>query len=356
MVGGVDRDHPTTPRRGSVPVGRRDRPRSRSRLAHAVAAIVLLGSVTLSSCSGEVLDDRVRIAGSETLRTYLSAASGAFLSEQPSAEVVLDLTGTGEGLSRLCDGLVEVAAASRPINDRERRACEQSGVEPVELSVGLDAVALVTAPDTGPVCLTPTQLYAATGPESTGFDDWSAAQALAQQIDPATPALALADTDVPLTVFGPRSGSGTVDTYVEFAVEPLATERGASSELRADITPSPSSGLTITESIAGPASLGIVGYAELARTEEQGRPVQVLVNGTCVAPDATSIANGTYPIQRDLRLYVDRDVATTNETAVRLIELVISDAGQELADRVGVVRVPADQLAATRSTWSSTVG
>ncbi len=322
-------------------------------LVAVLGLAIAIGGATLTACSDEVFDDRVRIAGSETLRSYLSAASGAFLTEQPSAEVVLDLTGTGEGLTSLCDGLVEVAAASRPMNDRERRACEQSGVEPIELSVGLDAVAVVTAPDSGPACLTPTQLYAATGPESTGLDDWRSAQALALQIDPSTPPLDLADAGVPLAVVGPRSGSGTVDTYVAFAVDPLAEERGAAAELRADATTSPSSGLTITESLAGPANLGIVGFAELGRTQEQVRAVAVSVDGACVAPDATTIADGTYPIQRELLLYVDRRLTTTNPTAVRLIELVISDPGQELAGRIGIVRIPADRLAQTRATWSS---
>lgn len=349
MVGVVFAGHLPPPDRRRTP-GRVGDPHRRRRVAPLAAALVVAG--TLTGCSGEVLDDRVRVAGSESLRSYLSAASGVFLTEQTSAEVRLELTGTGDGLTSLCDGLVDLAAASRPMNERERRACEQSGVEPVELPVALDAVAVVTAADTGPNCLTPAQLYAAAGPESTGVVDWRTAQLLALGVEPTTPPLAQADAGAPLGVIAPRAGSGTVDTFLTFAVEPVAEARGNSTELRADVVTSPSSGLTITEAIAGPAQLGIVGFAELATTDERARAVAVDVGGTCVAPSATTIADGTYPIQRELVLYVDRTVAATNPTAARLVDLITSDQGQEIAERVGVVRLPADRLAETRSAWT----
>jgi len=252
----------------------------------------------------------------------------------------------------LCDGLVEVAAASRQMNDRERTACEQSGVDPVELPIALDAVAVVTAPGTGPTCLTPTQLYAATGPESTGVDDWAEAQALAREIDPSTPALPVADERAPLAVIAPRAGSGTVDTFVTFAVDALAEDRGNSTELRADVTTSPSSSLTVSESVSRPADLGIVGYADLASTREDATAVAVSVDGTCIAPDATTIADGSYPLQRQLFLYLDRDDAASNPTAAALIDLILSDAGQTIAEGSGAARIPPATLESTRSTWS----
>jgi phosphate transport system substrate-binding protein len=307
----------------------------------------------LAGCADDVLQDRVRIAGSETLRTYLSAASGAFLTENPSAEVRVDLTGTGDGLTRLCDGLVEVAAASRQMNDRERTACEQSGVNPVELPIALDAVAVVTAPGTGPTCLTPTQLYAATGPESTGVDDWAEAQALASQIDPATPDLPVADERAPLAVIAPRAGSGTVDTFVTFAVDPLAEDRGNSTELRADVTTSPSSSLTVSESVSRPADLGIVGYADLAGTTGAAKAVAISVDGACVAPNAETIAAGTYPIQRQLYLYLDREDAVTNPTAKALTDLILSDDGQALVEESGAVRITPEALGVARSAWAT---
>ena len=146
---------------------------ARNRRRATAAGLALILVATTGGCTSNRLDDRVRITGSETLRGLLSSVVGDFATQHESADVRIELSGTADGLTLLCDGLAEVAAASRPINTSEQSACKESGVRPVELKVALDAVSVITTPGSGPNCLTPSELYAATGPESTGFDDWA---------------------------------------------------------------------------------------------------------------------------------------------------------------------------------------
>ncbi len=64
-----------------------------------------------------------------------------------------------------------------------------------------------------PACLDIPALYALTGPESTGFANWSDATELATTVGSA---YAEELPDEPLTITGPGEESGTYDTYVEF--------------------------------------------------------------------------------------------------------------------------------------------
>ena len=328
--------------------------RNRRRATAAGLALVLVAATV--GCTSNPLDDRVRIAGSETLRGLLSSVVGDFATEHESADVRIELSGTADGLTLLCDGLVEVAAASRPINTREQSACKESGVRPVELKVALDAVAVITTPGSGPNCLTPSELYAATGPESTGFGDWADVRALARSIDDGDRSSDLPQPATPLAVVAPRSGSGTLDSFVGFAIEPIATARDTSPDLRADWRSTPSSGLILSETLAGPANLGIVGFAEAANWGQRVQRVAITSDGSCVEPTKSTIADGSYPFHRSLYIYVDGAAIGENPTEVGLLDFLLSSRGQALVEPSGTIALPSDEIAATRGRWAEARG
>jgi len=333
---------------------RHRRPGSRRR-ATAVGVALVLATIS-AGCTSNPLDDRVRIAGSETLRGLLSAVVGDFATEHESADVRIELSGTADGLTLLCDGLVEVAAASRPINTREQSACRESGVQPVELKVALDAVSVITTPGSGPNCLTLSELYAATGPESTGFDDWADVSALAQRIGDGDRSSDLPQPSTPLAVVAPRSGSGTLDSFVGFAIEPIAKERDASPDLRADWRSTPSSGLILSETLSGAANLGIVGFAEAAKWGDRVQRVAIQQDGSCVEPTTATVGSGAYPFGRALYVYVDGASLQTNPTEVALVDFLLSNKGQELAEPSGTIALPSKELATTRGRWAEARG
>jgi len=302
------------------------------------------------------MDDRVRVAGSETLRSMLSAVVGDFATENESADVRIDLSGTADGLTLFCDGLVEVAAASRPITTREQSACRESDVRPVELKVALDAVSVITTPGSGPNCLTPAELYAATGPESTGLNDWAAVAALAQEIDSSDRSNDLPQPSTPVAVVAPRSGSGTLDSFVGFAIKPIATTRDTSPDLRADWRSTPSSGLILSETLAGPANLGIVGFADAAGWGDRVQRVAIKADGSCVEPTKSTVADGSYPFHRSLYLYVDGASMDENPTEVALLDFLLSSQGQALVEPSGTIALPSDEIATTRGRWAAARG
>ena len=115
----------------------------------------------------------------------------------------MDGPGTGDGFALFCAGEIDIADASRAIKpEGEADVCATNGVEYVELKVALDGLSVITsAADTALECLTFADLYALIGPESTGFANWTQAQALATELGSPT-----TFPDAPLTVTGSRRG------------------------------------------------------------------------------------------------------------------------------------------------------
>ncbi len=109
-----------------------------------------------------------------------------------------------------------------PIEAEEVTACEEGGVEFIELKIGVDGISVLTNPANEAVeCLSFADLYALVGPESEGFDNWSDGQDIATELGSTTE---LPDAD--LTVTAPGAESGTFDSFVELALEGIAGGAG----------------------------------------------------------------------------------------------------------------------------------
>jgi ABC-type phosphate transport system substrate-binding protein len=89
--------------------------------------------------SGEVV-----VSGSSTVEPISSRIAEAFIGANPDAGVSVDGPGTGDGFELFCNGETDISDASRPIEEDEVAACEEGGVEYVELKVGIDGIAVIT--------------------------------------------------------------------------------------------------------------------------------------------------------------------------------------------------------------------
>ena len=76
------------------------------------------------------------------------------------------------------------SATPRAPSARKRSPlCEENGISYIELQIGIDGLSVITSPENADVtCLSFGDLYALLGPESQGFDNWSDADALADEI------------------------------------------------------------------------------------------------------------------------------------------------------------------------------
>lgn len=318
-------------------------PRRPSR--HRLLTLVFFIGALSAGCGGaEPLDGTVRISGSTTLLPMVSQVAGEFAVEHPLVRMDVDMRGTAEGLTLLCDGLVPLAGASRPIDPRERTACDANDIRLGRVIVGRDAVVLLVArQQEQPACVTLPQVYALAGPESVAVTAWDQVSEIDAELD-GLPAL-------PLRVVGPGAESGTLALFLDLAIAPVADARGTDAGLRVDYLPVTSEQLILGETIGSPGTLAVAGYATAAPWGDRVRRLEIDAGRGCVAPSEQTIRDGSYPFARELFLYANLDAIAEDPVLEAFAERLISPDGLEAASEVGGVALDPAEGDAERGRW-----
>lgn len=285
--------------------------------AAAVAALLLTGCSAQStpttsptaadpaapSVSGPVASD-----GSSTVSPLAEAAADIFRAEYPEVQITVGVSGTGGGFKSFCAGETDISNASRPIKDEEAQTCADAGIEYTEIVIANDGLSVVVNPENDwAQCLTVEQLNTIWAPESEGvIMNWN-------QVDPSFP-------DVPLTLYGAGTDSGTFDYFTD----EINGEEGAS---RTDYSPSEDDNVTI-QGVSG--ELGALGYFGLSYLEENAGVIKgVEIDGGegCVFPSTETVQNGTYtPLGRPLFIYVANESYDAKPQVKTFVDFWVSNA------------------------------
>jgi phosphate transport system substrate-binding protein len=292
------------------------------------------------------------ISGSSTVEPISGLVAEVFAEENPGVAIDVQGPGTGDGFELFCNGETDISDASRPIADDEAESCATNGIEYIELEVAIDGMAVMTAPTNSVSCLNFGDLYALMGPESQGFDNWSDANPLGEELG----GIGTPYPDAPLTMVAPGEESGTYDSFLEIVFEDLAEERGQEAVARPDYQASPNDNVII-EGIAGSeTSLGWVGFAFYIQNTDVVKAIEVAdgAGSDCVAPNEETISSGTYPLQRSLFIYVNRAKTQESEALRAYVDVYVSETGlADVVGQVGYITLPEERREATRSTWEA---
>jgi phosphate transport system substrate-binding protein len=331
------------------------------RRAAAPAVVALSLALAASACGnddedggggGDAVSGSVKVSGSSTVAPISSLVAEEFSAANPDATISVQDPGTGDGFELFCQGKTDISDASRPIEQEEIDACEQGGIEYVELEIGFDGMSVMTNPNNDAIeCLSFADLYALIGPEAEGFENWSDAQSLAGELG--------SDTEFPdeeLALTGPGTESGTYDSFIEIALTPIAEERGLPEDqletTRPDYESSSDDNVIVQNIEADDYSLGWVGfaYAEEAGDAVKELEVSAEPGGECVAPSADTIADGSYPLSRSLYIYVNTAKAEQNEAVTAYVDMYLENL-TEWVEATGYVALPEEQASETVSAW-----
>jgi len=302
--------------------------------------------------------------GSSTVFPFATRVAETFAQRQGGAAPRVESTGTGGGIAAFCEGVgvgtPDIANASRPMKASEFDTCVANGVDQIlEIRIGSDGIVIATARNGADFDFQLEDLYlalAAETPNGTAFQAnpntaWS-------QVRAGLPSQAI-------TVYGPPPTSGTRDAFLELAMAPGAEEipflaalsdsdedrfETIAHTLREDgrwIDSGENDNAIIQTLTRTPGALGVFGYSFL---EENLTSVKAAsING--VQPNATTIADGSYPLSRSLFIYVKISHLQTTPGLEAFVQEFLSDAAAGpdgyLADR-GLIPLPVDQLAAVR--------
>lgn len=276
------------------------------------------GAIDYSTLSGEI-----RIDGSSTVFPISEAVAEEF-SAVSDVNVNVAFSGTGGGFEAFCRGEIEIADASRPIEDDETQACATAGIDDiVELQVGTDALTVVVNPSNDFVtCLTVDQLHQVF--KEGGAASWD-------QIDPTFPA-------EPIVLYYPGTDSGTYDYFVDEIIAGVDEAAAHTSE-----PTSSEDDNVLAQGVAGDEfAIGYFGIAYYLGAGQDLTAVEVDSGDGCVAPSEETALDGTYtPLSRPLFIYTRESFLEDRPEVLGFVNFYLENS-QELVPEVNYVALPED--------------
>ena len=307
--------------------------------------------------------DTISVVGSSTVYPLVASSAEKF-SQGDFPTPIVESTGTGGGIKLFCAGVgddtPDVANASRAIKESEIEACAKNGINnPIELKIGRDALSIASSKDADDMDLTLEKIFLALAKEVI-VDGKIVANPnkLWSDIDPSLPSKKI-------EVLGPPPTSGTRDSFIELAMVPACksilkkneikldekAEKSFCASLREDgsyIDAGENDNLIVQKLASNPDMLGIFGFTFLDNSRDILKDVKI--NG--VEATFESAVDGSYPLSRDLFVYVKREhfelIEGLKEFAQELVsEGAIGDDGY-LIDK-GLITLPLSERDAQRA-------
>jgi len=276
------------------------------------ATALFLCAVLVTGCnSGESFD----ITGSNTVQPLSVVWAEEFMANNDDVSIAVSGAGSGVGIAALIDGTTDIAQSSRSIKQSEIDAAVAKGVDPNEIMVAKDALAVVVHPSNSVTELTFAEISAMYTGEITNWQE-------------------LGGPDLDIVAVARDTNSGTHVFFKEAVVQMrgLPTE-DTSLEYGGDVLFLPSTSAGITEVAGNPSAIF---YSGLAYVDETVQTVAVSQTGEdpYVLPSVEAATDGTYRVWRLLFYYTDGEPIGIVAT---FIEYCLSPAGQAKVLEVGYV-------------------
>jgi phosphate ABC transporter permease protein PstC len=315
--------------------------------AFVIGFAAMLGTMVAGVAAPASARDQLHIVGSSTVYPFSTTVAEALAKQGVLKSPVVEATGTGGGIKLFCEGVGEatpdMVGASRRIKDSEIATCAQNGVAKVtEIPLGHDGIVIANSKSGPDFTITRAQLFLALAKNvpqngalvANPYQSWN-------QIDPALPA-------EKIEALGPPPTSGTRDAFVELVMDKgcetfpeIAALQGdakkaACQQVREDgayIDAGENDNLIVQKLDANRAAVGIFGYSFLEANTDKLKGAAI----EGVAPSYDSIAGATYPVARELYIYVKdahRNIITGIDAFVReLLSARAMGADGYLADK-----------------------
>lgn len=285
---------------------------------------LLLALLPLASCSGNTAQAEsipgeqraIQNKGSDTLVNLALAWAEAYRDVDPSISIAVTGGGSGTGIAALINGTVDIANASRQMKDKEFEAASANGIDAVEFTVAIDALAIVVNLENPVNELTIDQL----SDIYTGrITNW-------QQVG---------GNDAPIVLLSRETNSGT---HVYFLEEVVRKGDGENSDIFAPQTLLMPSSVGITSEVRrNPNAIGYDGLGYVDTSHEKTIAVAKDADSPFVLPTVANGADGSYPISRGLYMYT---AGQPTGAIADYMAWVMGPEGQYIVAELGFVPLP----------------
>jgi len=247
----------------------------------------------------------IQVKGSDTMVNLGQAWAEEFMNTNPTDFIAVTGGGSGTGLSSLISGTCDIAMASRNIKEKEVSLANQRGINPNEIKVALDGLAVVVNPNNPVSKLTIDQLA---GIFTGKIVNWKE----------------LGGKDEKIVILSREVNSGThvyLKEHVLRRNDPNSKEEFAPRALLL------SSSQAIADEVAGNSAA--IGYYGMGYISSKQKPIAVAKdeNSEYVAPVIENVVNGKYPISRPLFIYTN---GSPQGLVKKFIDFALSKEGQDI--------------------------
>ena len=282
-----------------------------------------------TKASGGGSSGQIAIEGSSTVLPITQGAAEGFTKQNPDVRITVGGAGTGDGFQAFCSGDIQIADASRPINDEEQQNCQQNGVEFIELPVATDGITVVVNPQNDFANdITLDELKKLWEPDADGqVTTWN-------QVRSDWP-------EQQINLYGPGTESGTFEFFTERAV-------GKKKESRSDYQASEDDNVLVQGVSGDPNALGYFGFGYFEQNQQRLKALEV----EGVAPSVEAIQSGQYPLARPLFIYVSKKALDENPSVEEFVNYYLENINQ-FVDQAQYVELPDQTIQATRERFQN---
>jgi phosphate transport system substrate-binding protein len=278
-----------------------------------LALVLVMFSGSLFAASNK---NSIQVKGSDTMVNLGQAWAEKYMEANPGAFVAVTGGGSGTGLSSLISGTCDIAMSSRNIKQKEIDLAKANGVDPYEIKVGLDGLAVVVNPQNPVTKLTIQQLADIFTGKITNWKD-------------------VGGKDLKIVILSREVNSGT---HVYFKGHVLRKGDANGKEEFAPGALMLSSSQAIADEVAG--NTAAIGYYGMGYISKKQKPVAIAKdeNSEYETPTIENVINGKYPISRPLFLYTN---GTPEGMVKKFVDFTLSKEGQEIVLATDFVPVSA---------------
>lgn len=256
----------------------------------------------------------IQIKGSDTMVNLGQAWAEDFMKRNPSVSIAVTGGGSGTGIAALISGTTDIAECSRNMEPKETEQAKKRGINPKEIHVANDGIAIVVNPSNPVNRLTIRQL----SDIYTGkIKNWKE----------------VGGHDAKIVALSRERNSGTHVFFLEHIVK--LGEAKNKNEFAPSVLMMPSSQAIIEEVRANPSAIGYVGLGYLT-SREKALAIAKDANSPYFLPSVETVTSGQYPISRPLLFYVNGEPSGEVKS---FIDYVLSKEGQQMVLKMDFVPI-----------------
>lgn len=233
--------------------------------------------------AGTASADMIQIKGSDTIVNLVQKLAEVYMQKNPSVKISVTGGGSGTGIAGMINKKCDIGNASRAISPKEIELAAAAGITPSRVVIAIDGLSVIVNSRNPIAKLTRDQIGGIFRGEVTNWSE-------------------VGGDDMPITLYGRQSNSGTYGFFREFVLG--GEYSGKMRRMNGNAQ--------IVEAVkADPTGIGYVGVGYVKNAS--GLTVLKVAaneNAEYVSPlDAESVESGKYPIARPMYQYVGGQVS-----------------------------------------------